>query len=144
MKWDKRFLNMARLVADWSKDPSTKVGCILTDGKFLVSVGFNGFPAGCDDDDCYLTDRQAKYARTLHAELNAILSAARSLKGCTAYVWPMPPCSQCMAAFIQKGISRIVTVEPDFEAVNRWGESFSCAKEMACEAGVELVYLEEL
>ena len=71
-KWDRRFMEMARLVASWSKDPSSKVGAVITRGKFVVSVGFNGFPQGVVDSEERLTNRELKYPMILHAEINAI------------------------------------------------------------------------
>ena len=81
--WDHRFLVMAQLVAGWSKDPSSKVGSVITDGKRIVSLGFNGFPAGTDDNPAIYDDRERKYRRVLHAEPNAMSFAKRDLNGCT-------------------------------------------------------------
>ena len=91
--WDQRFLEMARLAATWSKDPSSKVGAVITDGKRIVSLGFNGFPAGIDDDPSIYGHRERKYRRVLHAEQNAISFAKRDLTGCTIYI-THPPCAR--------------------------------------------------
>ena len=96
--WDSRFLEMARLVSSWSKDPSTQVGAVITRGKFVVSLGFNGHPKGVADTPDRLENREAKYRTIIHAEMNAILTAKQDLEGCTIYVWPFMPCSQCGAA----------------------------------------------
>jgi dCMP deaminase len=137
--WDGRFLEMAALVSKWSKDPSTKVGAVITRGKFVVSLGFNGHPAGVDDSPERLENREIKYRTIIHAEMNAILSAAKPLAECTLYVWPFMPCSQCASAIIQSGIRRVVTVPCENE---RWAESFRYTEELFREAGVELVMRE--
>ncbi len=134
--WDGRFLAMAALVATWSKDPSTQVGAVITRGKFVVSLGFNGHPAGIEDSAKRLEDRETKYRTIIHAELNAILSARQPLEGCTLYVVPFMPCSACGAVIVQSGIKRVVTLENDNE---RWAESFEITRSIFAEAGVELV-----
>ena len=92
-KWDIRFLELAKHISGWSKDPSTKVGCVVVgEDREIRSTGFNGFPRGISDDNERLTDRNKKYPLICHAEENAIMHAARigvSLKGSTAFVtWP--------------------------------------------------------
>jgi dCMP deaminase len=134
--WDARFLDMAALVATWSKDPSTKVGAIITRGKFVVSLGFNGHPAGIDDSDSRLHDREQKYRTIIHAEMNAILSAHQPLEDCTLYVVPFMPCSNCGAVIVQSGIKRVVTLENNNE---RWQESFDITRTIFAEAGVDLI-----
>jgi dCMP deaminase len=139
--WDARFLQMAALVATWSKDPSTKVGAVLTRGKFVISLGFNGHPSGIDDSDARLHDREQKYRTIIHAEMNAILSARQPLDGCTLYVVPFMPCSNCGAVIVQAGIKRVVTLENNNE---RWLESFEITRQIFAEAGVELVIRQAL
>lgn len=136
-KWDNRFLNLARLVSGWSKDPSTKCGAVITRGKQIVSVGFNGFPAGVDDSEHLYADRDKKYRRILHAEQNAILFAKQDLTGCTCYVYPMQPCSNCTAMLIQAGVSRIVSPKATKEQEARWRESFQSAKDMLGDVGFD-------
>jgi len=109
--WDKRFIDMAKLVASWSKDPSTKVGAVIVrPDKTIASVGFNGFPRGVEDKPEWYDDRTIKYKVVKHAEENAILSSKEPLDGCTLYVWPLLPCSLCAGDIIQKGIKRVVAV----------------------------------
>ncbi|HEY2861647.1 MAG TPA: dCMP deaminase family protein [Terracidiphilus sp.] len=134
--WDARFLEMAALVATWSKDPSTKVGAVITRGKFVVSLGFNGHPAGIDDSVGRLHDREQKYRTIIHAEMNAILSAHQPLEGCTLYVVPFMPCSNCGAVIVQSGIKRVITYENNNE---RWAESFEITRTIFVEAGVDLI-----
>ena len=134
--WDARFLEMAKLVSSWSKDPSTQVGAVITKGKFVVSIGFNGHPKGVEDSGERLENREVKYRTIIHAELNAILTSRQDLNDCTVYVWPFMPCSQCGGAIVQSGIKRVVAPKSDNE---RWIESFNFTKRLFEEAGVELV-----
>ena len=137
-KWDIRFLELAKHISGWSKDPSTKVGCVVVgEDREIRSTGFNGFPRGISDDNERLTDRSQKYPLICHAEENAIMHAARigiSLKGSTAFVtWP--PCSRCARSLIQAGIKEIVYPETK-EIPERWMEDFTISNGMLLEAGI--------
>jgi dCMP deaminase len=115
------------------------VGCVIAkDNHDVISHGYNGFPRKVKDTPERLNNRATKLALTLHAELNALLTAAKSVEGCTAYVWPMPPCSQCAAALIQAGVTRIVAPMPRDEHQARWGDGFHLAEQMYQDAGVQL------
>jgi dCMP deaminase len=137
-KWDQRFLDLAGHIAGWSKDPSTKVGCVVVGAdREIRSTGFNGFPRGISDDDDRLTDRDKKYPLICHAEENAIMHAARigmPLKDCVAYVtWP--PCCRCARSLIQAGVAEIVYPE-GCEIPERWRVDFDTSVGMLGEAGV--------
>jgi dCMP deaminase len=137
-KWDIRFIGLAQHISTWSKDPSTKVGCVVVgEDREIRSTGFNGFPRGIDDDEERLMDREKKYPLICHAEENAIMHAARigvSLKDSTAYVtWP--PCSRCARSLIQAGIREIVYPETG-KIPDRWIEDFTISDSMLNEAGV--------
>lgn len=133
-KWDARYLDLARHVAGWSRDPSTKVGCVIVrSDKTIVSIGFNGFPRGVKDTAERLSDRETKLALTLHAEQNAVLSAHERIDDCTVYVWPIPPCSHCAAALIQSGVSRVVSPQPS----ERWAKSCCDGRAMMEECDVK-------
>lgn len=135
--WDERFLRLAQHVSTWSKDPSTKVGAVIADGKNrIVSLGYNGFPRGIADTSERLTDRETKYRLVVHAERNAILFASRSLSACTLFTWPFMPCSQCAAMVIQAGVSKVVA--PSYSPA-RWYVDHNLAHTMFKEANVELV-----
>lgn len=141
-KWDRRFLDLAANVAQWSKDASTQVGAVITDSrKRIVSVGFNGYPAGVDDSK--VPSREEKLRRTIHAERNAILFAGRDLAGCTIYV-THHPCAVCMATIIQAGITRVVFPAPHGDFADRWKDHIRSAQEMAIEAEVILSSIENL
>ena len=134
-KWDKRFFDMAKLVASWSRDPSTQVGAVIVDDKNrIVSVGFNGAPRGVSDEQ--LADRDRKLRRTIHAEKNAILFANRSLEGCTIYI-THPPCAQCAAVIIQSGIKEVMWPIASPEFLLRWELDYNEAVGMFIDAGVQ-------
>ena len=137
-KWDLRFIDLARHISEWSKDPSTKVGCVIVgEDREIRSTGFNGFPRGIDDTLERLEDRNQKYPMICHAEENAIMHAARigvSLKGTMAYVtWP--PCSRCTRSLIQAGVSEVV-YPSNVQIPDRWQSDFDIASEMMSEAGI--------
>lgn len=133
--WDRRFINLAEHIAGWSKDPSTKVGAVIVDGKRrVISMGYNGFPRGLSDDG-RLNYRDTKLALTLHAEANAILFAKCDLVGATIYTWPMMPCSHCASLIIQSGINRVVSIP---NSNPRWQESFALSQIIFEEAAVSL------
>ncbi len=134
-KWDYKFLDLAGFVSKWSRDPSTKVGSVITDNdNRIVSIGYNGFPKGIKDDG-RLKDRNLKYDMIVHAEVNALLFANTSVEGCTIYTWPFMPCSRCAALVIQSGIKKVVSVK---NKDNRWDENFELSKKMFLESGVKL------
>ncbi len=142
-KWDWRFIEAAKFFAQWSKDPSTKVGAVIVDrDRRIVSVGYNGFPKGCSDAPELYADREVKYRRVVHAERNALLFACRSVKGCTAFTWPFAPCSACAAMLIQAGITRVVAPAPTPELKARWGADLEEAARMFAEAEVAFVQVE--
>lgn len=135
-KWDNRFIELAKLVGSWSKDPSTQVGAVIVDDDHVVvSLGYNGFPRGVKDSEDRLLDREKKYDIIVHAEVNALAFATRPVKGCTLYTWPFEPCSRCAGLIIQSGIKRVVSVVPNDE---RWKKNFIIARQLFNEAGIIL------
>jgi len=138
MKWDHRFMRLAKAIAEWSKDPSTKVGAVIVKDRRIIATGYNGFPAGIEDGEERLLDREVKYRCTLHAEANAILNAVAPVEGATIYTYPFPPCHECAKLIIQSGIERVVAREPMGKLNERWGESLSTARELFREAGVKI------
>ena len=141
MKWELRYLEMARLVSTWSKDPSTKVGAVIVDSdNTVISVGFNGLPRRIKDTDQRLNNRDIKLKMIIHAEINAIITAKRPLNGTTIYTYPFMSCSQCAGMIIQSGICRHISYKTNNE---RWKDSFDLALEMFDEARVIVNLLEE-
>lgn len=138
-KWPIRFLDMADLVASWSKDPSTKVGAVITDTmNRVLGVGFNGLPRGVSDSSERLSDREIKLALTLHAEDNAITFASGDLRGATIHV-TRPPCSHCAAKIVQSGIATVYSPQPPASFSERWAVSLGLARSLFEEAGVRFV-----
>ncbi|NLC25475.1 MAG: dCMP deaminase family protein [Fastidiosipila sp.] len=113
LSWDEYFMGIALLSAKRSKDPSTQVGaCIVSPQKRIVSVGYNGLPFGCSDDEFPWAREgdflDTKYPYVCHAELNAILNSfGQSMEDCSLYV-PLFPCNECSKAIIQVGIKEII------------------------------------
>jgi len=141
-KWDERFLDMAELVATWSKDPSTKIGavCVEPQSKRILSMGYNGFPRGIADLDWRYEDKEVKYSLVVHAEANAIYNATSngvSLEGSTIYVAGLPSCSDCAKGIIQVGIKRVVCRAPNIPS--HWGEHWKKSKAMYREACIDFL-----
>lgn len=139
--WDRRFLRIAEEVRHWSKDPGTKVGCVLVSDRRMIATGYNGFPHTLSDSLDLYEDRDYKLAVTVHAEANAIMNAAKNgakTQSCTAYV-TFPPCSQCAASLIQAGVEKVVCPDPE-TAPERWRASFKLGNEMLYSSGVKLLY----
>ena len=135
-KWDRRYLGMAEYIACWSKDPSTRVGAVVVDpNNQIVSLGYNGLPRGVQDSPERLHNRELKYKLIVHAEINALAFAERSVRGCTLYTFPFMPCVRCAGEVIQRGIVRVVAPKVDND---RWAEDFRLTQQMFMEAGVLL------
>lgn len=124
--WDEYFMGIALLSAQRSKDPHTQVGaCIVSGDNKIMSVGYNGFPWGCSDDEFPWDGGEgsnSKYPYVCHAELNAILNHASgtgSLRGARIYT-TLFPCNECAKALIQSGIKKVIYYEdkyPDSDSV---------------------------
>jgi dCMP deaminase len=143
-KWHIRFLRLAQEVSSWSIDPSTKVGCVLVKNKRVISTGYNGFPKNISDSFDRLMDREQKYEITVHAEVNAVTTAALhgvNTEGCFAYL-TMLPCSRCSSVLINAGVNKIY-VSGKTEIPPRWIENFKLASELLSEASVELKIISE-
>ena len=114
ISWDEYFMGVAKLASMRSKDPHTQVGaCIVSQDNKILSMGYNGFPLGCSDDE-FPWAREAgdeldkKYVYIVHSELNAILNyRGGRLEGSKMYV-TLFPCNECAKAIIQAGIRTLV------------------------------------
>lgn len=105
--WDQRMIALAEHVAQWSKDPTTKVGAVITDScNRIISVGYNGFPRWVNDTEERYADQQTKYGFVVHAELNAILNANSAVNGYNLYT-TLFPCRECAKAILQAGITQV-------------------------------------
>lgn len=142
--WDARYLKLAYEVAQWSKDPSTKVGAVVVGSKGQVlSQGFNGFCRGIADLDTRLNNRETKYKYIVHAEMNAIYNATYngvSLDGATLYVYGLPVCSECAKGIIQVGIKRVVMMNQAIDG--KWLDSWITSKSFFEEVGVQCDFIE--
>lgn len=147
-KWDNHFLNLALAHAEMSKDPNTQVGAVIVGpDREIRSAGFNGLPRGIADTAERLGDRETKLRLIVHAEMNAVLAAARvgiPLLGCSMFiactddtgaVWGGPPCVRCTVEIIQSGITRIVA--RPMKPVSKWAADLALAQDLLAEAGIE-------
>lgn len=144
-KWNYRFMELALHVSQWSKDTSTKVGCVIVSPeKAILSMGYNGFPRGVNDDVPSRHERPTKYDFVVHAEENALLNAGRNgtrLNGGILYV-TMPPCTHCAGSIIQSGIKEIFYLEPEIKKqIPGWRDSLGISFTMFNEAGVKVTQL---
>lgn len=136
LSWDDYFMGMAHLSALRSKDPSTQVGAVIvSQANKVVSIGYNGLPKGCSDDE-YPWDREGttletKYVYVVHAELNAILNAPLPVTGCRIYV-SLFPCNECAKAIIQSGIREIVYEDDKYAQ----SDHVKASKRMLSSAGI--------
>lgn len=142
LRWDLRYLELARHVSRWSKDPSTQTGAVLVaPDNSVVSMGYNGFARHTDDSPESYANRELKYKRIVHCERNAIILARRDLTGCTLYTYPFMSCSTCAGMVIQAGITRCVAPPVPDHLKERWEADMAIATRDFAAAGVELVLL---
>lgn len=138
-KWRGRFIDMAKLVASWSKDPSTQVGAVIFDARrIVIGVGYNGFPRGVLDNEERYKDRSVKHKLVVHGEANAILNASRPVRDCGLLV-TKHPCSDCAKLIVQSGIIEVFC--PISSADSPWAEDAEFAKTILSEAEVEVIYI---
>ena len=136
-KWDRRFLDLARCIATWSKDPDRGVGCVIaTPDRRVCATGFNGLPAGVEDLPDRLS-RPTKYDLMCHAEANAIVQCARhgtSPVGATIYC-TFFPCINCALMIVQAGLARVVSPELA-DGDEHWADSIAKSQAVLTEAGI--------
>ena len=143
LSWDDYFMAVALLSAKRSKDPNTQVGaCIVNESNIIESIGYNGLPKGCSDDEYPWQNSgdllDTKYPFVVHAELNAILnSKGKDLTGCRIYVG-LFPCNECAKAIIQSGINKVVYLSDKYADT----DAVKASKRMFKSAGVEFSKLE--
>ena len=136
ISWNEYFMGVAILAAQRSKDPNTQVGaCIVSNDNKILSIGYNGMPLNCSDDD-FTWERDTaddnKYFYTVHSELNAILNyRGGSLEGSKIYV-TLFPCNECAKAIIQAGIKTLIYREDKYAQT----PSVRASKRMLNAAGV--------
>lgn len=138
ISWDEYFMAVAKLAGMRSKDPNTQVGaCIVSREHKILSMGYNGFPTGCSDDEFPWARvgefADTKYAYVTHAELNAILNYRGNLDGARLYVSQFP-CNECAKAIIQSGIRTVVYGDNKYDGT----PSVIASKRMLKAAGIEV------
>lgn len=142
--WDEYFMKIAEVTASRATCDRKHVGAVVVVNKTLVSTGYNGSPRGmphCDDVGHELKEMGGRQScvRTVHAEANALVQAARSgakVEGGTIYT-TASPCYDCLKLIINAGVVRVVCKE--FYA-SRYGMSEDMER-FAKDAGIEMVFL---
>lgn len=136
-EWDRKWMAMAKTVAtEFSKDPSTKVGAVLTFNlKKFINIGYNGFPEGADDSPELYLDREKKYERTVHAEINSVLGIGH--QGPFTIYCTLHPCSDCVLVLKNAKVNRMVFPRPTENELSRWGEKFLKAESLMDECGIQ-------
>lgn len=141
--WDDKFIELVDFISKWSKDKSRGVGAIIVDScNDILSIGYNGFPRGANDEIQERYNRPIKYKYTEHAERNAIFNAARkgvSLNNAKIYLNSFP-CSDCCRVIIQSGIKEVICKKPDLNH-KQWGEHFKISLELFNECNIKIIYL---
>ena len=140
--WDKRFIELAKSIAEWSKDPKAKIGAVIVskrDGD--IALGYNGFPKGVEDSEERLENNDVKQEMVIHAEQNALIIAGSKAENATIYVWGKPVCSRCAVIIIQSGIKRVVAINPDSDKESKWHETGQRAIQMFNEAEIKVDFL---
>lgn len=135
-KWSIRFLQLAKLVSTFSKDPSTQTGAVIVrPNRSVCSVGFNGLPQCMPDNPGYYENREEKYSRIVHCEVNAQLFAREPLNGYTLYTYPFASCDRCVVQMLQAGITTFVFPRCPDHLVERWGKILEKSKGYIEECG---------
>jgi dCMP deaminase len=138
-EWDIFQLKLARQYSTMSKDPSTKVGAVVTDdgSKYVYGLGYNGFSPAANDDYAYTLGRDYKIKHTIHAEINAMNQMeGHPHNDFTLVAYPFIPCSKCAEEIIDRGqIRRVVTLDYTPE---RWKSDFLESERILTEAGITI------
>lgn len=142
MTKDEKYMAMADAVAlIFSKDRSSQIGAVIVSPRNKVlSIGYNGFVRGADDDHEAHHQRPEKYFHTEHAERNALYNAAQDLSGARIYISGMPPCADCARGIIQSEIRQVILRRWDESVIpTRWADSYAASRAMLDRAGVEIL-----
>lgn len=141
--WDQYYLQICQVVAARSKDPNTKIGCVIVGPAHEIrTTGYNSFPRGIRDDVPERKERPTKYLWIEHAERNAICNAARcgtALEACTIYVEIMP-CMDCGRAIVQAGIREVVVSAERMSQYSSdyYNQQFGMVEVLFAEAGIKV------
>ena len=144
-KYDERYLELAKHIAGWSKDPSTGVGAVaIGDKGQVLAQGYNGFPRGVKDSEERYQNKQMKYRYVVHAEMNCIYNAGyngASLDGSTLFVYGLPVCNDCAKGIIQVGIERVVGPKNGMDVPEKWKVSVLDTQRMFNEVGIKYDFI---
>ena len=136
-KWHRRYLSLAREISTWSKDPSRQIGAVAVSEKGRVlATGYNGFPRAIRDFPYLYEERELKYKRVVHAEMNCIYNATYNgvcLDGSSMYIWGLPMCSECAKGALQVGIQSVYWAT-DVEIPDKWLDSLRDTTDLFKEA----------
>lgn len=138
-KWDARFLDVAKMISGWSKDPSKVVGAVIVRDRRIISTGYNGFPEQIEDRPEDYRDRSVRDRYIIHAEHNAIYNASKfgvCTDETTIYTYGLPPCHSCSLAIVRAGIHRVVSVSA-YPICDRWASQIQLTKDLFTKAGLE-------
>ena len=145
--WDERFLEIAKCVSTWSKDPFTQVGAIaISPERRITAQGYNGFPSGSKDLAEDYVNRERKYQNIIHAESNVIYNACNAKVGLycsTIFVFGMYPCPECIKALAQVGMARIVFRLGGSQSKEKWKEEFKISRKILIELGIGMTHYKE-
>lgn len=135
--WDETFMQICKVIAQRSKDPSTQTGaCIVNEKNIIISLGYNGFPRGCSDDNLPWKREgefgDTKYPYVVHSEENAVLNANASTEGAKIYC-TLFPCNECAKVIIQRGIKEVIYESDKYHDNKEW----IAARKMFDLAGVK-------
>lgn len=144
-KWDRRFMRLAREVSTWSKDPSAQIGAVIIRDRRILATGYNGFPEGIADTPERLHDKEQKYPRVIHGEMNCLLNALNngvSVQGSTLYVYGLPICADCTKSVIQSKISRVVIPYAETAGIRWFMQWVDISRPLFEEAGVQITEID--
>lgn len=139
--WDKRFIDLAEHIANWSKDPSRKIGAIIVDkDNRIISTGYNGFAKGIEDTQERLENKDIKRSLMIHAEENAILHARQNLSDCKIYIYGYCCCVHCASLLIQTGIKEVIYKNSNKDNIvsEFWKENLKLATNLLKEANITI------
>jgi len=149
-EWDLFQLRLAKHYSTMSRDPSHKVGAVVTDldSKFVYGMGYNGFPPDIPDTEEHLNNREFKYKHIIHAEINSLASLAQRSQGSlmpskvweplTLVVYPFLPCLHCAQTIVDDYpfVTRVVSLDYSPE---RWSKEFQESKRLLEDCDIEVV-----
>ena len=136
------FMLIAEAISSRSKDPSTKVGAIIVDNGNIVALGFNHIPSRIKFTASQIENREWKYPRVIHAEMDAILKLGKQIVSNPIMYCTHFPCDRCATMIVESGVKEVYTRKVPLDMIERWGASMKLASEILTEGGVFVNYLD--